>query len=109
MKNTLNDMPFVLAPEYFNATHAYLYGDKYNGIHGDPWLDRTYEEKEFHTPIVQAFVFTWIIFLSFKQITIPLLILLLIFTYYIYFIRTCELCIWILNGYRKFLWWNCRI
>ena len=37
MKNTLNDMPFVLAPEYFNATHAYLYGDKYNGIHGDAW------------------------------------------------------------------------
>ena len=91
MKNTLNDMPFVLAPEYFNATHAYLYGDKYNGINGDPWLDRTYEEKEFHTPIVQAFVFTWIIFLSFKQITIPLLILLLIFTYYIYYKRKYRL------------------
>ena len=84
MKNTLNEMPFVLAPEYFNATHFYLYGDRYNGIHGDPWLNRTYEEKEFHSPFVQAIVFTWIIFLAFKQISIPLLILLLIFCYYIY-------------------------
>ena len=83
MKSTLNEMPFVLAPEYFNATHAYLYGDQYNGIKDDPWLDRTYEEKEFHSSFVQAVVFTWIIFLAFKQISIPLLILFLIFCYYI--------------------------
>ena len=83
MKNTLNEMPFVLAPEYFNATHAYLYGDQYNGVKDDPWLDRTYEEKEFHSSFVQAIVFTWIIFLAFKQISIPLLILFLIFCYYI--------------------------
>ena len=84
MKSTLNEMPFVLAPEYFNATHAYLYGDQYNGVKDDPWLDRTYEEKEFHSSFVQAVVFTWIIFLAFKQISIPLLILFLIFCYYIY-------------------------
>ena len=84
MKKTLNEIPFVFQPGYFNATHFYLYGDRYNGIHGDPWLDRTYEEKEFHSPFVQAFIFTWILFLAFKKISIPLLILCLIFSYYIY-------------------------
>ena len=77
MKSTLNKKPFVLEPPYFNPTHAYLYGDYYRGISGSPWLKREYEEKDLHSPLVQNLVFMWILFLAFKKITIPSMLILI--------------------------------
>ena len=88
MKKTLNEAPFVLQPPYINPTQMYLYGDQFPDkpeIVGSPWLDREYEVAKIHSTFVQTIVFTWVLFLAFKQFTLPLLLILVFFI--LYFVR----------------------
>jgi len=88
MKKTFNEAPFVLQPPYINPTQMYLYGDQFpdkSKIVGSPWLDREYEVAKIHSPFVQTIVFTWVLFLAFKQFTLPLLLILVVFI--LYFVR----------------------
>ena len=85
MKKTLINMPVIIDTPYINPVQSYLYGDRYIGITDSPWLERTYKEKELPHPIVQNLVFGWIIFLTFKHIIIPVLILLTLVFYFMKF------------------------
>ena len=81
MKETFYKMPMVVHPPNINPTQMYLYGDQFPDnarINGSPWLDREYEVKQIPSPFIQSIVFTWILFLTFKQITIPIAISLLL-------------------------------
>tara|TARA_A100001011_G_scaffold51106_1_gene49074 strand:- start:966 stop:2525 length:1560 start_codon:yes stop_codon:yes gene_type:complete len=83
MKKTLINMPVIIDTPYINPVQSYLYGDRYIGITESPWLKREYEEKNLPHPIVQNIIFAWIIFLTFKQFIIPILV---IFIFLIYLI-----------------------
>ena len=88
MKKTFNEAPFVLQPPYINPTTMYLYGDRFPDkpeIEGSPWLDREYEVAKKHSPFIQTIVFAWILFLAFKQITFPLLLIVIFLI--LYFVR----------------------
>ncbi len=87
MKRTLKDAPFVLQPPYINPTQMYLYGDQFPDepiIIGSPWLDREYEVKELPSSFTQTIVFAWVLFLAFKQYTVPLLLIILLTIVYIF-------------------------
>ena len=58
-------------------------GDRYIGINQSPSLETYYKEEHLPHPIVQDIIFAWIIFLTFKQFIIPIL---LIFIFLIYLI-----------------------
>ena len=51
------------------------------------WLDREYEVKQIPSPFIQSIVFTWILFLTFKQITIPIAVSLLLVIGYLIKVR----------------------
>ena len=85
MKKTFDENPLIIETPYINPVQSYLYGDRYIGITDSPWLERTYKEKELPHPIVQNLVFGWIIFLTFKHIIIPVLILLTLVFYFMKF------------------------
>ena len=88
MKKTFNEAPFVLQPPYINPTTMYLYGDRFPDkpeIEGSPWLDREYEVAKKHSPFIQTIVFSWVLFLAFKQITFPLLLIIIFLI--LYFVR----------------------
>jgi hypothetical protein len=85
MKKTFDENPLIIETPFINPVQSYLYGDRYIGITDSPWLERTYKEKELPHPIVQNLVFVWIIFLTFKHIIIPVLILLTLIFYFMKF------------------------
>lgn len=90
MKETFYKMPMVVHPPNINPTQMYLYGDQFPDnarITGSPWLDREYEVKQIPSPFIQSIVFTWILFLTFKQITIPIAISLLLVIGYLIKVR----------------------
>ena len=78
MKKTFYDKPINLETPFFNPVHSYLYGDKYIGINNSPWLERNYEEKNPPHPIIQNIIFTWIVFLTFKEFIIPIIFMIFI-------------------------------
>ena len=78
MKKTFYDKPINLETPFFNPVHSYLYGDKYIGINNSPWLERDYEEKNPPHPIIQNIIFTWIVFLTFKEFIIPIIFMIFI-------------------------------
>ena len=73
MKKTFYDKPINLETPFFNPVHSYLHGDKYIGINDSPWLERNYEEKNPPHSIIQNIIFTWIVFLTFKEFIIPII------------------------------------
>ena len=78
MKKTFYDKPINLETPFFNPVHSYLHGDKYIGINNSPWLERNYEEKDPPHPIIQNIIFTWIVFLTFKEFIIPIIFMIFI-------------------------------
>ena len=85
MKKTFYEKPINLETPFFNPVHSYLHGDKYIGINDSPWLERNYEEKNPPHPIIQNIIFTWIVFLTFKEFIIPIfLMLILLISIYLY-------------------------
>ena len=79
MKKTFYEKPINLETPFFNPVHSYLHGDKYIGINDSPWLERNYEEKNPPHPIIQNIIFTWIVFLTFKEFIIPILFMVILF------------------------------
>ena len=83
MKKTLTEMPVVIETPYINPVQSYLYGDRYIGINNSPWLERTYQERDLPHPLIQNLIFAWIIFLTFKQFFIPIIILLIFIIFFV--------------------------